>query len=240
MKHADVTLVGSALVVRLDETVPTPQLRSLAPEDQFDPNMPWAALEGTNHNFQYGWNPSGFWAPPSGAGVWVELLEATPGLLTYEAIFPVSGTYDPLFGNSGSSLRWQWSGAMTHNAYAVVNPTRSRYEASYRVYIGDATTGEPTPGYEPAEVTFQWVADVPLADFDDDGDIDGGDFLAWQRACGAGTLTADDLQLWQQQWGAAASAVAAASVPEPAAGGLIALAAAALLVARSRRRLRMR
>lgn len=80
------------------------------------------------------------------------------------------------------------------------------------------------------------------ADFDEDGDVDGADFLTWQR--GVGTLAgatladgnanatedddvdADDLAVWESQFGA--SAPAAAPVPEPATAllALLALAAA--------------
>lgn len=67
------------------------------------------------------------------------------------------------------------------------------------------------------------------ADFDQDGDVDGSDFLAWQRGFGVGTTLAqgdangdgqvDDLDLaaWQSQFGVTPliAQQAATSVPEP-------------------------
>jgi hypothetical protein len=77
-------------------------------------------------------------------------------------------------------------------------------------------------------------------DFDGDGDVDGADFLTWQRNVGAtgqplsagdangdGNITGADLAIWRSQFGPAAVA-AAAAVPEPAA---CLLAATALLAA---------
>lgn len=66
------------------------------------------------------------------------------------------------------------------------------------------------------------------ADFDRDGDVDGTDFLIWQRGFGAGTTPAQgdangdgavdstDLTIWQTQYGALANLTPAMAVPEPA------------------------
>lgn len=52
------------------------------------------------------------------------------------------------------------------------------------------------------------------ADFDGDNDVDGADFLAWQR--GFGTIyDSTDLANWQAEYGNTASALAAHAVPEP-------------------------
>ena len=57
-------------------------------------------------------------------------------------------------------------------------------------------------------------------DFDQDGDIDGDDFLTWQRGLDS-TYSAADLANWEDYFGNASSAVASAlSVPEPAASAL--------------------
>jgi len=52
-------------------------------------------------------------------------------------------------------------------------------------------------------------------DFDDDSDVDGQDFLLWQRGLG-GEFTANDLADWRANFGAA-SAAAIGAVPEPVA-----------------------
>jgi hypothetical protein len=79
--------------------------------------------------------------------------------------------------------------------------------------------------------------DPPLgnADFDGDSDVDGADFLTWQRGLGPGGPTtgdvdgngvvdAVDLAAWKGQYGAAVAA--ASTVPEPASLALLAVAAA--------------
>jgi hypothetical protein len=89
---------------------------------------------------------------------------------------------------------------------------------------------------------------VPTADFDDDGDVDGTDLLAWQRGLGTtidatradgdadhdGDVDDADLGVWRAGFGAAAS-TSAARVPEPACGAL-ALASLAAVTLFSRRR----
>lgn len=53
-------------------------------------------------------------------------------------------------------------------------------------------------------------------DFDGDGDVDGRDFLVWQRGGSPNALSSGDLALWQNQYGAG-SLASVQSVPEPAA-----------------------
>jgi autotransporter-associated beta strand protein len=78
------------------------------------------------------------------------------------------------------------------------------------------------------------------ADFDGDGDVDGADFLTWQRNFGTagdkahGNANGDsvvdglDLTVWRNQFGGGSPAIAAAAVPEPASAALLLLAAGAL------------
>jgi hypothetical protein len=92
------------------------------------------------------------------------------------------------------------------------------------------------------DVVLKLLADnAESADFDNDGDVDGADFLTWQRnvstasgasiedgdANGDGAVDGDDLEVWTGQFGAASTA-AHASVPEARALELILGAAAAL------------
>jgi hypothetical protein len=80
------------------------------------------------------------------------------------------------------------------------------------------------------------------ADFDNDGDVDGGDLAEWQGDFGANDLSdADDdgdsdghdFLEWQRQLGSPLPSVAAAdAVPEPASGGLLVLAAVGCLSGR--------
>lgn len=68
------------------------------------------------------------------------------------------GSYEPMFGTSGSSMIWEWPGSMIHNTYAVLKPDESNYSATYKVYFGDETTGQPIAGYDDATVTLEWTA----------------------------------------------------------------------------------
>jgi hypothetical protein len=89
---------------------------------------------------------------------------------------------------------------------------------------------------------FGFSASLP-GDFDVDGDVDGADFLDWQRQVGSavpngtgadangdGTVDGLDLAEWSENFGEVAASPAgspaAASVPEPAALSLVAVAVA--------------
>ncbi len=55
-------------------------------------------------------------------------------------------------------------------------------------------------------------------DFDSDGDVDGADFLAWQRGESTTPLSINDLVNWQTNYGSGSNALAANhAVPEPSA-----------------------
>jgi hypothetical protein len=79
-----------------------------------------------------------------------------------------------------------------------------------------------------AEAISLWNAATgqgPAGDFDDDTDVDGNDFLVWQRGLGS-TFDAGDLADWKANFGASA-VTASNAVPEPS-GVWLALAIATL------------
>jgi hypothetical protein len=91
---------------------------------------------------------------------------------------------------------------------------------------------------------YHRAAITPSADFDRDGDVDGRDFLTWQRNYGLaevlqsegdadfdGVVTADDLAVWQGSYTAPLMAIT--SVPEPSGALLVGMA---VVVLSSRRR----
>ena len=65
-------------------------------------------------------------------------------------------------------------------------------------------------------------------DFDGDGDVDGRDFLIWQRGGAPGGSTPANLQAWQQNYGTPLAA-ALGAVPEPSTLLLLGCAASCLL-----------
>jgi hypothetical protein len=88
--------------------------------------------------------------------------------------------------------------------------------------------------------------DTVAGDFDGDEDVDGNDFLVWQRELGAGAGSpADgngdgivdglDLTQWKDNFGSSSATAIAANVPEPTAGSL-SLFIAAVFAAFKRRR----
>jgi hypothetical protein len=68
------------------------------------------------------------------------------------------------------------------------------------------------------------VVYVLPGDFDNDLDVDGRDFLMWQRGDSPNPLSAEDLADWQAGYGTVInSSLAAVSVPEPTCAVLVAL-----------------
>jgi hypothetical protein len=94
------------------------------------------------------------------------------------------------------------------------------------------------------------VAGAPTddADFDNDGDVDGQDFLVWQRGVGAGpgagngdgdangdgTVNGADLVIWRGDFGPGAAVPSVGAVPEPATAALLGMAIAGLFCVRRR------
>ena len=180
MKHADVTFDGVEIDVHVDDSVGTPTLVPLDDPFEFEPEQPWSVLMGKAYNFQYGWNPGGFISLPSSAWIWIEQVEATPGLEVYQRP-PAQPSYEQIFGVDGSV--WRWPGSMTHNVYAVARPQQDVFESTYRVYVGDETTGvelvnaDDEPTYGSDIVTFQFSLDL-IGDFDESGILDAPDIDA--------------------------------------------------------------
>ena len=94
------------------------------------------------------------------------------------------------------------------------------------------------------------VAAPSGGDYDDDGDVDGRDLLAWQRTLGSsvtpgtgadgsnnGVVDQADLTLWRSNFGSSGLGEAAvASVPEPASVVLVLAASIGAMFGRQRRR----
>lgn len=84
--------------------------------------------------------------------------------------------------------------------------------------------------------TQSTIPDSPVGvagDFDDDGDVDGRDFLAWQRGESPTPYSAGDLTAWTDAYdGSPIAAVNA--IPEPSTAWLLALLGSALVSTRAR------
>ena len=78
---------------------------------------------------------------------------------------------------------------------------------------------------------------TPNADFNQDGDVDGSDFLAWQKGESPIPQSAEELGLWESQYGSTAPSNAVAAVPTPEPSTLLLVSLAGLLVCSRSRRL---
>jgi len=73
-----------------------------------------------------------------------------------------------------------------------------------------------------------------IADFDADNDVDGADFLMWQRGESLDALSESDLADWKSNFGAASLVANTRSVPEPSSCFLALVTLASLLIGRRR------
>ncbi|MBN1853286.1 MAG: PEP-CTERM sorting domain-containing protein [Pirellulales bacterium] len=82
-------------------------------------------------------------------------------------------------------------------------------------------------------LSFESVADL-YADFDEDGDVDGADFLIWQRGESPNPLSTSDFDEWEKYFGtrSGSNASAPTAVPEPTSGIMLVLGVVVLLLCR--------
>jgi T5SS/PEP-CTERM-associated repeat protein len=87
--------------------------------------------------------------------------------------------------------------------------------------------------FDPSQVVLSDFQPAATGDFDFDGDVDGRDFLLWQRGETFNPLSAADLAAWQENYGAPPLAAVVAPLPEP--HGVALIVTALLTIARRRR-----
>jgi len=149
----------------------------------------------------------------------------------HHLVFNISaGNFEPSFANTFPS---------PSAAAALANVTQFRllHNPTPRDFRGEFAAG-----------TFQIdnvlaAGNVPAddADFDGDNDVDGQDFLIWQRGLGVGTMIASgdaddngmvdaaDLAVWKAQFGGGASVATLSAIPEPTGLAVAGIATFALL-----------
>jgi hypothetical protein len=160
------------------------------------------------------------------------VLEGNPssspnGFASLDAVF--SGGLSPL------GIFAQGNASSTSDDTTFAMPTESfTVNSLFRL---SGSPGSPTTLTQ-FEETFRAAPAGLAADFDDDGDVDGADFLIWQRglrasggapavgdANGDGAVNAADLTIWRNQFGPAGTSPAPIrTVPEPTAMALTWLA----------------
>jgi hypothetical protein len=118
---------------------------------------------------------------------------------------------------------------LTDRTEQLVNPISPTYnavtsfgeDANGEIYFFDRVRGD----------VFKIVAAPLEGDFDNDGDVDGRDFLVWQRGGSPIPFSASDLAAWQSEYGLGGLA-AVSAVPEPSSCFLILMGGVACLLLR--------
>ncbi|QDT71384.1 hypothetical protein [Lacipirellula limnantheis] len=158
----------------------------------------------------------------------------------------LSITGGPL-SNGGALIYPYWTEAGPPSGVGMEWAIPLKAVIQYPPALGGPKPAFPNPSFNFVIYTDQGLADIsqvisytlaqPPAgtpgDFDADNDVDGEDFLIWQRGFG-GAYDANDLADWKAHFGGAATASLAASVPEPTAAALVAIACAAMAHVRRR------
>ena len=140
--------------------------------------------------------------------------------------------YSSSDGNLIMDFRWTgWSGDENAIGADFVLEPSSAAQVLWRCCDPLATSAGYQFGGHVWQFTF--VSEPVLeADFDQDGDVDGNDFLGWQRGFGA-TYDAEDLVDWEANYGALAPlSGTSATVPEPATGLVLLIGMAVALFRR--------
>jgi hypothetical protein len=206
----------------------------------------------------FGEQNSGFIITPGGSTVATsfQITTANDAVERDPASYEIYGTNDPISSEAhsqGTAENWTLitSGSLTlpeerlteDEVIAFANGTAY---TSYKVVFPTVKDGDdPAPNANSMQIAgFQlFDSSAPSdADFDNDGDVDGADFLTWQRNVGAaggnsqgdadgnGQINGLDLAAWRAEFGPAAAA-AVGAVPEPSTvllGGVAAGVAALL------------
>lgn len=164
-----------------------------------------------------------------------------------------TGLTGETFSKVGKELLWSESagGGLGQNLEGLtVGP---RLPNGDWILLGVVDNGDPLSSNTIVALLATPTPAIPFdentGDFDQDGDFDGADFLAWQRGFGvttlaglndgdgnhSGTVTGADLAIWENQHGTAGLITTLLVVPEPTALALM-LVAGASGIAFSRRR----
>ncbi len=167
MIHVDVfyDYKANKMHANVDTSHGVPHMLPLPIGYSFAASSNYSVLSGKAYSLQYAWNPGGVFVPPANAAVWIECIDASPGLENYDGPGNKNESpprpYTPILGTAGSSKLWRWYGRMAHNAYAILNPTNSILTATYRVFFGDEITGarDAFLEYADAIVTLTWTVD---------------------------------------------------------------------------------
>ncbi|MBA3481262.1 MAG: hypothetical protein H0T51_05545 [Pirellulales bacterium] len=112
-------------------------------------------------------------------------------------------------------------GTATHLGLLLKSTTSGPYVA---IVASEATSGTPPT------LMIEYALPAANGDFDGDEDVDGNDFLVWQRGQSPRPGKTAHLAEWRTNFGRVDGTVRSASVPEPMSGALMAWATMAPLI----------
>lgn len=189
----------------------------------------------------------------------VRFFASTSELVFSSTAFRITSS----FSRNGSDILWDIRSEPTFDqgwATIVLEMRHSDWlgtlpNGDYKLHVNWAHTGNGTipgaPRSGQGELTFSvGAAPIRAGDFNQDGSVDGADFLLWQHQAGSvGQMEADgnddlvvdglDLDLWKNELAlVGASAPASAAIPEPAT--VLMTAISLLFGAQQRKRLSQR
>ena len=129
------------------------------------------------------------------------------------------------FNDTGTTFHVSWN----YGNDPMYNPDASWAQFQFLTVADDTANGaDPISEFYVDNFRFSTVTALP-GDFDEDGDVDGADFLTWQRDTNVGNL-AD----WQANYGPGAAAAVTTAVPEPT-SALLCMIGSSLVLSRRKR-----
>lgn len=114
-----------------------------------------------------------------------------------------------------------------HNGWVRVNINNSAGTFVIRDWAFETVLGAPILAGDTG---------ISAGDYDFDGDVDGRDFLEWQRGKTLNPLSQQDLQTWKDNYGLGTGGPLTANVPEPTTLGLLAAGSLGINLLRRRGR----
>ncbi len=151
VKYNEVSKTLTVSGVEDDNGDPISVVPVLTPHPEFEilHGSLYEPLKDQAYNRQYGWNMDSASDPfPSDKAIWFEVISSSLGLKVYDRM-----SYMPILEAPGS--KWLWNRAMAHNAYAV-EPQIGAFSATYKLYVGDPTTGVEDTSFSGTQVTLDW------------------------------------------------------------------------------------
>jgi hypothetical protein len=162
---------------------------------------------------------------PSGVGEMSVMYNEALGAWT---MMSISGGSQPDFEIRQAENPWgPWSDPILVADFWQAPGLYSPYMNPLYVEDGGRTLYFTMSLWDPYDVYLAKVTldiEEPLSgDFDGDGDVDGRDFLIWQRGASPNSLSPEDLSDWQAHFGEM-SQLSIAAIPEPSAVILVGMA----------------